>query len=121
MLPDWVGAKNLIEVERSGTRPQGKKRRRRIVDYDEKHFYLSSLTYSATKFADAIRGHRDWYIWILEIERTAGQKVQLIEQGPNGPRYTFYQVDDVDEVDRAAMRIMDMMTAPKRKPKKPPN
>ena len=37
LLPDWVGAKNLIEVDRFGTRPQGKKSRR-IVDYHEKHF-----------------------------------------------------------------------------------
>jgi predicted transposase YbfD/YdcC len=70
LLPDWVGAENLIEIERSGTRPQGKKGRRRIVDYHEKHFYLSSLTYSATEFADAIRGH--WSIenklhWVKDV------------------------------------------------------
>ena len=37
LLPDWVGAKNLIEADRFGTRPQGKKSCR-IVDYHEKHF-----------------------------------------------------------------------------------
>ena len=56
LLPDWVGDKNLIEVDRFGTRPQGKKSRR-IVDDHQKHFYLSSLTYSAAEFADGIRGH----------------------------------------------------------------
>ncbi len=69
LLPDWVGAKNLIEVDRFGTRPQGKKSRL-IVDYHEKHFYLSSLTYSAAEFADAIRGH--WSIenklhWVKDV------------------------------------------------------
>jgi DDE_Tnp_1-associated len=57
LLLDWVGVKSLIEVDRSGTRPQGKKSRRQIVDDHERHFYLSSLTYSAAEFADAIRGH----------------------------------------------------------------
>ena len=57
LLLDWVGVKSLIEVDRSGTRPQGKKSRRQIVDYHERHFYLSSLTSSAAEFADAIRGH----------------------------------------------------------------
>ncbi len=70
LLPDWVGAKSLIEVDRFGTRPQGKKSHRRIVDYHEKHFYLSSLTYSAAEFADAIRGH--WSIenklhWVKDV------------------------------------------------------
>jgi predicted transposase YbfD/YdcC len=70
LLPDWVGAKSLIEVNRSGTRPQGKKSRRQIVNYHERHFYLSSLTYSAAEFADAIRGH--WSIenklhWVKDV------------------------------------------------------
>jgi predicted transposase YbfD/YdcC len=70
LLLDWVGVKSLIEVDRSGTRPQGKKSRRQIVDYHERHFYLSSLTYSAAEFADAIRGH--WSIenklhWVKDV------------------------------------------------------
>jgi predicted transposase YbfD/YdcC len=70
LLSDWVGAKSLIEVDRSGTRTQGKKSRRQIIDYHERHFYLSSLTYSAAEFADAIRGH--WSIenklhWVKDV------------------------------------------------------
>lgn len=70
LLPDWIGANSLIEVDRSGTRSQGKKGRRQIVDYHERHFYLSSLTCSAAKFADAIRGH--WSIenklhWVKDV------------------------------------------------------
>ncbi|WP_339394258.1 ISAs1 family transposase [Nostoc sp. UHCC 0870] len=69
-LPDWVGAKSLIEVNRYGTRPQGKKSRRQIVDYHEQHFYLSSLNYSASEFAEIIRGH--WSIenqlhWVKDV------------------------------------------------------
>ncbi|QLE48528.1 ISAs1 family transposase [Nostoc sp. C057] len=69
-LPDWVGAKSLIEVNRYGTRPQGKKSRRQIVDYHEQHFYLSSLNCSASEFAEAIRGH--WSIenqlhWVKDV------------------------------------------------------
>lgn len=70
LLPDWVSANSLIEVDRAGTRSQGKKGRRQIVDTHERHFYLSSLTYSAAKFADAIRGH--WSIenklhWVKDV------------------------------------------------------
>ena len=70
LIPDWAGAKSLIEVDRSGTRPQGKKSRCKIVDYHEQHFYLSSLTYSAADFATAIRGH--WSIenqlhWVKDV------------------------------------------------------
>lgn len=70
LLPDWAGAKSLIEVNRYGTRPQGKKSRRQIVDYDERHFYLSSLNCSAAEFAEAIRGH--WSIenqlhWVKDV------------------------------------------------------
>ena len=54
LLSDWVGARSLIEVNRSGTRPQGKKGRRQIVNYHKRHFYLSSLTYCAAEFAAAI-------------------------------------------------------------------
>lgn len=69
-LPDWVGAKSLIEVNRYGTRPQGKKSRRQKVDYQERHFYLSSLNCSASEFAEAIRGH--WSIenqlhWVKDV------------------------------------------------------
>jgi predicted transposase YbfD/YdcC len=70
LLPEWAGAKSLIETDRSGTRPQGKKSRQQIVDYHERHFYLSSLTYSAAEFADAIRNH--WSIenklhWVKDV------------------------------------------------------
>ena len=70
LLSDWVGARSLIEVNRSGTRPQGKKGRRQIVNYHERHFYLSSLTYCAAEFAAAIRGH--WSIenklhWVKDV------------------------------------------------------
>jgi predicted transposase YbfD/YdcC len=70
LLPDWVGAKSLIEVNRYGTRPQGKKSRRQIVDYQQQHFYLSSLNYSASEFALVIRGH--WSIenqlhWVKDV------------------------------------------------------
>ncbi|MEH2354014.1 MAG: ISAs1 family transposase [Nostoc sp.] len=69
-LPDWVAAKSLVEVNRYGTRPQGKKSRRQIVDYHERHFYLSSLNCSASKFALLIRGH--WSIenqlhWVKDV------------------------------------------------------
>lgn len=69
-LPDWVGAKSLIEVNRYGTRPQGKKSRRQIIDYHERHFYLSSLNCSASEFAKVIRGH--WSIenqlhWVKDV------------------------------------------------------
>jgi predicted transposase YbfD/YdcC len=70
LLPDWAGAKTLIEVERFGTRPKGKKSRRELIDYHERHFYLSSLNYSASGFASAIRGH--WSIenqlhWVKDV------------------------------------------------------
>ncbi|MBG1265922.1 ISAs1 family transposase [Nostoc sp. WHI] len=70
LLPDWAGAKSLIEVSRYGTRPQGKKSRRQIVDYHERHFYLSSKNSSASEFAEAIRGH--WSIenqlhWVKDV------------------------------------------------------
>jgi predicted transposase YbfD/YdcC len=70
LLPHWIGVKSLIEVDRSGTRPHGRKSRCRIVDSHQRHFYLSSLTYSAAEFAVAIRGH--WSIenqlhWVKDV------------------------------------------------------
>jgi predicted transposase YbfD/YdcC len=70
LLPNWSGAKSLIEVDRAGTRPHGKNSRRQICDYHERHFYLSSLTDSAANFAEAIRGH--WSIenqlhWVKDV------------------------------------------------------
>ncbi|WP_442944525.1 ISAs1 family transposase [Nostoc sp.] len=41
-----------------------------MVDYHERHFYLSSLNYSASEFAEVIRGH--WSIenqldWVKDV------------------------------------------------------
>jgi predicted transposase YbfD/YdcC len=70
LFPDWAQAQSLIQVARSGTRIQGKKSRRHQIEFHERHFYLSSLNYSATEFADAIRGH--WSIenrlhWVKDV------------------------------------------------------
>jgi len=61
LLPDWAGAKHIIVVRRYGTRWEGKKSRRHLVNFDEVHYYLSSLDWSALQFADGIRGH-----WLIE-------------------------------------------------------
>ncbi len=60
-LPDWACAKNIIVVTRSGTRWEGKKSRRQLIEFQEEHYYLSSLDWSACQFSDAIRGH-----WLIE-------------------------------------------------------
>ena len=61
LLPLWAGAKYIIVIVRTGRRWQGKKSRRRLVDFNESHYYLSSLDWSARQFSDAIRGH-----WLIE-------------------------------------------------------
>jgi predicted transposase YbfD/YdcC len=54
LLPLWAGAKHLIVVRRYGTRWEGKKSRRHLVNFDEVHYYLSSKDWSASKFASAM-------------------------------------------------------------------
>ncbi len=61
LLPLWAGAKHIIALVRAGRRCQGKKSRRRLVDFHESHYYLSSLDWSASQFSDAIRGR-----WLIE-------------------------------------------------------
>lgn len=61
LLPLWAGVKHIIAIIRSGSRWKGKKSRRRLVDFHESHYYLSSLDWSASQFAEAIRGH-----WLIE-------------------------------------------------------
>ncbi|MEG4281445.1 ISAs1 family transposase [Microcoleus sp. MON1_C1] len=61
LLPLWAGAKHIIAIIRSGSRWKGKKSRRRVVNFHESHYYLSSLDWSARQFAEAIRGH-----WLIE-------------------------------------------------------
>lgn len=58
---EWSGATSIVAVTRSGSRWEGKHSRRKLVDFHEQHYYLSSLDYSATQFASAIRGH-----WLIE-------------------------------------------------------
>jgi len=51
LLPLWAGAKHIIALVRTGLRWQGKKSRRRLVDFHESHYYLSSLDWSASQFS----------------------------------------------------------------------
>jgi len=85
LLPFWAGAKHIIVVRRAGTRWEGKKSRRHLLDFDEVHYYLSSLDWSASRFADAIRGH-----WLIENRLHWVKDVTLnedndIHRGGNGP------------------------------------
>ena len=57
LLPLWAGAKHIIAIERTGYRWKGKKSHRRLAEFHEQHYYLSSLDWSASQFAEAIRGH----------------------------------------------------------------
>jgi predicted transposase YbfD/YdcC len=50
--PVWVGVKRIIKVERTGVRNR--------KPFEEKVFYISSLTENATKFAYRIRAH--WHV-----------------------------------------------------------
>ena len=85
LLPLWAGAKHIIVVRRYGDRWSGKKSRRHLVDVDEVHYYLSSLDWSASQFADAIRGH-----WLIENRLHWVKDVTLnedndIRSGGNAP------------------------------------
>ena len=84
LLPLWVGAKHIIVVRRYGTRWEGKKSRRHLINFDV-HYYLSSLDWSASEFADAIRGH-----WLIENRLHWVKDVTLnedndIRRGGNAP------------------------------------
>jgi predicted transposase YbfD/YdcC len=50
--PVWVGVKRIIKVERTGIRER--------KPFEEKVFYISSLTENAAKFAYRIRAH--WHV-----------------------------------------------------------
>lgn len=85
LLPLWAGAKYIIAVVRTGTRWLGKKSRRRLVEFHESHYYLSSLNWSAIKFADAIRGH-----WLIEnrlhwVKDVTLNEDNCIHRGGNAP------------------------------------
>ena len=85
LLPLWAGAKHIIVVRRYGTRWEGKKSRRHLVDFDEIHYYLSSLDWSALQFAEGIRGH-----WLIENRLHWVKDVTLnedndIRRGGNAP------------------------------------
>ena len=85
LLPLWAGEKYIIVVRRYGTRWEGKKSRRHLVNFDEVHYYLSSLDWSARQFAEAIRGH-----WLIENRLHWVKDVTLnedndIRRGGNAP------------------------------------
>jgi predicted transposase YbfD/YdcC len=84
-LSSWVGAKNIIEIKRTGSRWQGKKSRRRLVDFHESHYYLSSLDWSAREFSEAVRGH-----WLIEnrlhwVKDVTLNEDNCIHRGGNAP------------------------------------
>ena len=84
-LPLWAGAKNIIAIERTGNRWQGKKSHRRLVEFHELHYYLSSLDWSANQFASAIRGH-----WLIEnrlhwVKDVTLNEDNCIHRGGNAP------------------------------------
>jgi predicted transposase YbfD/YdcC len=85
LLPLWAGAKYIIALVRTGLRWQGKKSRRRLVDFNESHYYLSSLDWSARQFSDAIRGH-----WLIEnrlhwVKDVTLNEDNCIHRGGNAP------------------------------------
>lgn len=85
LLPLWAGAKHIIALERTGSRWQGKKSRRRLVKFHEQHYYLSSLDWSASQFASAIRGH-----WLIEnrlhwVKDVTLNEDNCIHRGGNAP------------------------------------
>jgi predicted transposase YbfD/YdcC len=60
--PFWVGVQRIIKVERTGIREQ--------KSFEEKVFYISSLTENAADFAQRIRAH--WHIenrlhWVKDV------------------------------------------------------
>ena len=80
-----MGAKHIIALERTGSRWSGKKSRRRLIDFHETHYYLSSLDWSAHQFADAIRGH-----WLIEnrlhwVKDVTLNEDNCIHRGGNAP------------------------------------
>lgn len=85
LLPLWAGAKHIIASERIGSRWKGKKSRRRLIDFHESHYYLSSLDWSANQFAEAIRGH-----WLIEnrlhwVKDVTLNEDNCIHRGGNAP------------------------------------
>jgi predicted transposase YbfD/YdcC len=85
LLPLWAGAKHIIEVVRTGSRWLGKKSRRRLIDFHESHYYLSSLDWSASQLAEAIRGH-----WLIEnrlhwVKDVTLNEDNCIHRGGNAP------------------------------------
>lgn len=85
LLPDWRGVKHIIAVTRSGERLEGKKSRRRVVKFHERHYYLSSLDWSAREFSGAIRGH--WSIenqlhWVKDVTLNEDN---CVHRGGNSP------------------------------------
>ena len=85
LLPAWAGVKHIIAIERTGSRWQGKKSRRRLVDFHETHYYLSSKDWSASQFSDAIRGH-----WLIEnrlhwVKDVTLNEDNCIHRGGNAP------------------------------------
>jgi predicted transposase YbfD/YdcC len=60
--PAWVGVQRIIKVERTGIRER--------KPFEEKVFYLSSLTENAAEFAQRIRAH--WHVenrlhWVKDV------------------------------------------------------
>jgi predicted transposase YbfD/YdcC len=60
--PVWVGVKRIIKIERTGIRNR--------KPFEEKVFYISSLTENATEFAQRIRAH--WHVenrlhWVKDV------------------------------------------------------
>jgi predicted transposase YbfD/YdcC len=85
LLPEWAGAKNIIAIARFGTRWEGKKSRRQLVEFHEEHYYLSSLDWSANQFSEAIRGH-----WLIEnrlhwVKDVTLNEDNCIHRGGNAP------------------------------------
>jgi len=85
LLTNWTGAKHIIAIERIGSRWQGKKSRRRLIDFQESHYYLSSKDWSANQFAEAIRGH-----WLIEnrlhwVKDVTLNEDNCIHRGGNAP------------------------------------
>ncbi|MEG3873947.1 ISAs1 family transposase [Microcoleus sp. Z1_B5] len=85
LLPAWAGVKHIIAIKRTGSRWSGKKSRRRLVDFPETHYYLSSKDWSASQFASAIRGH-----WLIEnrlhwVKDVTLNEDNCIHRGGNAP------------------------------------
>ena len=63
----WHGVKSFVKVERSGIRKEKGKER----DYNQTHYYLSSLLIDADLIAPKIRGH--WSIAKRCLEQVENQ------------------------------------------------